>query len=86
MIKANSAKELVVRYKEMEHEAKKKASEQWVEDIVSKEICNTANSGKTSMVIYLPEQVNRGMVIDYIREHGYTIEITAQKNLLISWL
>ena len=85
MIRANSAKELVLRCKEMEYEAKKKVSEQWVENIVCKEIRDAASSGKSSMFICFPERVNQDMVVDYIREHGYTVEITAQKNLHISW-
>ncbi len=85
MIRANSAKELVARCKEMEYEAKKKVSEQWVEDIVCKEIRNAASTGKSSMLICFPERVNQDMVVDYIREHGYTVEITAHKNLRISW-
>lgn len=85
MIRANSAKELVARCKEMEYETKKKVSEQWVEDIVCREIRNAASSGKSSMVICFPERVNQDMVVAYIKEHGYTVEITAQKNLRISW-
>ena len=85
MIRANSAKELVARCKEMEYEAKKKVSEQWVEDIVCKEIRSAASSGRSSMIICFPERVNQDMVVDYIREHGYTVEITAHKNLRISW-
>lgn len=85
MIRANSAKELVARCKEMEYETKKKVSEQWVEDIVCREIRNAASTGKSSMIICFPERVNKEMVVDYIREHGYTVDITAQKNLHISW-
>lgn len=85
MIRANSAKELVIKCKEREHEAKRNVSVLWVEDVIGKEIRNSADLGKSSMVICFPEQVSQEIVMDYIREHGYTIEITAQKNLRISW-
>ena len=73
-MKANEAKELVAMEIKRKLEAKIKAHNEWLENIVSVEIEKVAKNGKSYMSIVKPLGLDSMLIANILEENGYFVE------------
>ena len=85
MIKATDARQQVKNYIETLRQQEREKAIQWCETEVNEIIEKKSNDGWCRIVVNSNEKINLEMVLEYLVENGYRVQVDYNKKIIIEW-